>query len=233
MGEVDETWGVAPTTMSLSKDHHYMRIQGRCLALWELWALHRGNDTRGEVVDHGISISKLFGSYEENDMIGPDPFYKLQVLKDEAKNNKVGRLEITGATRHRDPAFCCINATATMLILRFGRDGVIGQLPDFFNFNDDWPSYHAFLTQSNGWGVLPYTGCVSEPGHVQLFADMKQVAGLLGIMAHTATKMRSFGAMHAHARRASPPEIERMGRSAPPPRLPRRGYPAAATPPRP
>ena len=136
----------------------------------------------------------------------------MQVLKDESKNNKVGRPEITGATRNRDPLCCACNGVATMLVLRYGRGGVIGQLPDFFDVWNDWPSRNSLFSKSDGEGVLPYTGSVSEPGHVQLFSDMKQAAGLLGIMSHTATKLRSFGAMHAHQKHASNPEIERMGR---------------------
>ena len=136
----------------------------------------------------------------------------MQILKDESKNNKVGRPEITGATRNRDPLCCACNGVATMLILRYGRGGVIGQLPDFFDVWNDWPSRNSLFSKSDGEGVLPYTGSVSEPGHIQLFSDMKQAAGLLGIMSHTATKLRSFGAMHAHQKHASNPEIERMGR---------------------
>jgi hypothetical protein len=48
--------------------------------------------------------------------------------------------------------------------------------------------------------------------HVQLFAQMKTAAGLEGIMADTATKLRSFGAMNASDNQASHAEIERSGR---------------------
>jgi hypothetical protein len=211
MGEVDSELGSVPARLSFSAAQHYMRVQGRALTLLELWALHRGDDARGDV-DHQVSIGKLFGAYEDPTAVGPDPFYKMQILKDESKNNRVGRPEITGATRHRDPLKCACNAVATMLILRFGRDGIIGELPDFFNAYSDVWNNNALLTKSDGTGVLPYAGSMQEPGHVELFADMKQAAGLLGIMSHTATKLRSFGAMHAHQKKASNPEIERTGR---------------------
>ena len=167
MGEVDPELGSAPANLSFSKEQHYMRIQGRALTLLELWALHRGDDARGDE-NHQVSVGKLFGTYEDPATIGPDPFYKMQILKDESKNNRVGRPEITGATRHCDPLKCACNAVASMLILRFGRDGIIGKLPDFFNIYLDVWSHNALLTRSDGTGVLPYTGSAQEPGHVEL-----------------------------------------------------------------
>eukprot|EP00966_Prymnesium_polylepis_P327266 7383149-Prymnesium_polylepis.1 len=114
-----------------------------------------------------MSVGKLFGAYANKKVVGPDAFYKMQVLKDHSKANKVGRPEIIGATRNKDPLLCALNATATMLILRFGRGGVLGSLPNFFDVHDDWPGRNSFLAKEDGTGALPYTATLAEPGHLQ------------------------------------------------------------------
>ena len=136
----------------------------------------------------------------------PDPFYKMQVLKDDAKANKVGRPELIGTTRHKDPEVCSINAVATMLLLRFGKEGMIGALPDFFDMYCNWTEENALFTRADGTGAMEY-----EEQRL-IFQDMKTAAGLQNMMADSATKLRSFGAMHANEFQASHPEIERFGR---------------------
>ena len=187
----------------------------------------RGNE------DTQMSVGKVFGAYAPPEVVGPDPLYKLQLLKDESKNNRIGRPEIMGIGRHKHPLLCGVNAIATMLILRFGRGGVIGVLPDVFNQYNDWPSENSLITGPDGRGMMEYLGNSFAIGHVGLFEQMKIAAGLEGVMADTLTKLRSFGAMHASDHQASHPEIERSGRcpTATPPPLPQHRYPTAATPP--
>ena len=153
-----------------------------------------------------MSISKLFGSYAPSDIMGPDPFYKMMLLKDESKANKQARPELIGCTRHRDPLLCSINATVTMMILRYGSGGLIGTLPDFFDVHCCWTDEHSFLTDPNGQGQLTYDM------HTKLFEDMKVAAGLVMLMGDSATKLRSFGAMCANEHQAHHDEIERAGR---------------------
>ena len=82
-----------------------MRQQGRAVATWELWAFARGTDVRGRTADSReeaeaavqVSLGKVFGSYANPCSVGPDPFYKMQMLKDESKANKNGRNELIGA----------------------------------------------------------------------------------------------------------------------------------------
>jgi hypothetical protein len=162
------------------------------------------------------AIGKIWGVYTPADVVGPDSMYKLAFLKDMSKANKTGRNEIIGATRHRDPALCTINAAITMLILKFGRrpDGKLGYvsgLPDFFERKCNWPVEPLF-TEIDGVKQLRYTGSQSCPGHYQLFAAMKRASGLEGLMGDCATKLRSFGAMWASDHQAPHPEIERFGR---------------------
>ena len=76
-----------------------MRQQGRALSSWQLWALARGNDLRGDNDEQPIDVSvgKLHGE-PANDMVGPDTMYKLAFLKDTSKSNKDGRAELIGAS---------------------------------------------------------------------------------------------------------------------------------------
>ena len=196
--------GVAPISavQELTPQVHYRLAQGRALACLELWAICRGDDLRGQLT----SVAKLFGSYVQGGIVGPDPFYKMQVLKDDAKANKVGRPELIGTTRHKDPEVCSINAVATMLLLRFGKEGMIGALPDFFDMYCNWTEENALFTRADGTGAMEY-----EEQRL-IFQDMKTAAGLQNMMADSATKLRSFGAMHANEFQASHPEIERFGR---------------------
>jgi hypothetical protein len=182
-----------------------MRAQGRTLCCLELWSLGRGDDLRGDESTE-VSVAKLFGHYSPSNIIGPDPFYKMQLLKDESKANTQGRPELLGTTRHHNPLLCSINAVSSMLLLRFGKDGIIGNLPPFFDPLHDWPSQNMFLTSSDGSGHLSY-GL-----HKEIFASMKNAAGLNLLMGDSATKLRSFGAMSASENQASHPEIERAGR---------------------
>jgi hypothetical protein len=184
---------------------HYMRVQGRLLTLLELWALARGEDCRGSD-QHQVAVAKLFGEYAPTDVVGPDRMYKMQILMDEAKHNKTAKNELIGATRHRDPLRCAVNAAATALLLRFGTCGVLGKLPDFFDVNCNWPDEHHLFTESDGHSPLRYNT------HVSLFADMKAAAGLMMVMGSCATKLRSFGAMHASDYQAPHEDIEKMGR---------------------
>lgn len=167
--------------------------------------LARGDDLRGNEDCH-MSIAKLYGTFVDSDVVGPDNFYKMQILKDEAKSNKTGKNELIGATRHKDPLLCSINATTTMLILRFGPEGIIGQLPDFFDHRCRWTEECGFLTLADGSGELDYTV------HYTLFKAMKTACGMETLLADTATKLRSFGAMHANEHQASNAEIKRSGR---------------------
>lgn len=187
------------------KQDHYMWAQGRSLSCLELWMLARGDDVRGNDDCH-MSIAKLYGTSMPTEVVGPDKFYKMQILKDEAKSNKTGKNELIGATRHRSPLLCSINAVATMLILRFGTDGIIGQLPSFFDRYCTWTEDCSFLTQADGTGVLSYND------HYVIFKGMKEAAGMLNILNDTATKLRSFGAMNANEKQASNAEIRRAGR---------------------
>jgi hypothetical protein len=73
-----------------------------------------------------------------------------------------------------------------MLILRFGRGGVIGELPDVFNPYNDWPSENSLITGPDGRGMMNYLGnsfAIYAIGHVGLFEQMKIAAGLEGVMA--------------------------------------------------
>ena len=96
--EVNED-GRIPTSCVLGEHAHYMRAQGRVMAALELWSLGRGNDLRGGEDDQLVSVAKLFGAYSPRDIIGPDPFYKMQLLKDESKANTEGRPELIGTQR--------------------------------------------------------------------------------------------------------------------------------------
>jgi hypothetical protein len=62
------------------------------------------------------------------------------------------------------------------------------------------------FTESDGHSPLSYNT------HVSLFADMKAAAGLMMVMGSCATKLRSFGAMHASDYQAPHEDIEKMGR---------------------
>jgi hypothetical protein len=186
-----------------------MRAQGRAITALELWSLARGSDLRG-TVDFEVSVGKLFGIYAPLNIVGPDPFYKMQILKDEAKNNKVKRSELIGATRHRDPLLCAINAVASVLLLRFGHGGIIGALPEMFDKHHNWPRRNQLFTGPEG------TGAFSYDDHVKLFADMKTAAGLQMELGGNATKLRCFGAMAAYDYQASHPEIEKCGRCSAP-----------------
>jgi hypothetical protein len=202
--------GTVPACCDLGPEAHYMRSQGRVLSCLELWSLGRGDDLRGSDEDKSkdkfVSVAKLFGQYSPSNIIGPDPFYKMQLLKDESKANTEGRPELLGATRHRNPLLCSINAVATMLLLRFGREGIIGELPNFFDPKVDWPKMNSLLTDATCEDLLSYRV------HERLFNDMRKAAGLIHLMGDCATKLRSFGAMSASEHQASHAEIERAGR---------------------
>ena len=190
-----------------------MRAQGRVLVLTELWMFARGSDLRGEPdpkegnMGEMLSIGKLFGSYKPVHIVGPDKFYVLKILKDDSKANKIGRPELIGATRHRDPWLCSINAIASLMLLRFGKDGLIA-MPDFFDAYNDWPSEHQFLTDADGWNAITYKN------QTQLFSEMKSAAGMMHLMDDSATKLRSWGAMAASEHQVSHAEVERHGRCA-------------------
>ena len=47
-----------------------------------------------------VSLGKLYGMYGNPKAVGPDPFYKLTILKDESKANKTNRNESIGVTAH-------------------------------------------------------------------------------------------------------------------------------------
>lgn len=190
--------------MQHQPQHNYMRHQGRALTLLQLWAISRGDDLRGSE-HYDMSAGKVFGAYAPQSIVGPDPFYKLQVLKDESKSNKEARPELIGATRHADPLLCAVNAVATMFLLRFGKGGLL-PFPDMFNFSIDWPSQNHLMTNEEGTGPLSYDA------HAMLFDQMKTAAGLEIALHGVSTKLRSFGAMHASDYQASHPEIERKGR---------------------
>ena len=196
---------------------HYMRAQGRVLAMMELWMLARGEDIRGDdkaddPSDALVSVSKLFGGYIDNHIVGPDRFYQMCLLKDYSKANKTGRPELIGATRHKNPLLCSINAVTTMLILRYAQAGLLGGLPDFFDAWNDWPTDNSLVTQFDGEGMISYRGTVANPGMYELFDQMKQGAAMQGLLHDIATKLRSYGAMQAAMRQSSHPEIGRAGR---------------------
>lgn len=196
---------LAPQAQPMTTESHYMRSVGRTLCTLELWAICRGDDVRGSPEEH-LSLGKLFGAYAPPAVVGPDPFYKMQLLKDDAKANKVGRPELIGVTRHRDPLLCSVNAVATMLLLRLGTGGICPGLPDFFDLHCNWTEEYAFLASLDGKSSVTYEE------HNELFYQMKTAAGLQNLMGDSATKLRSFGAMHASEHQASHPEIERAGR---------------------
>lgn len=198
-------YGVVP-----EKSHStYDRAMGRVLAFSELWMFARGSDLRG-VPQEGepLSVAKLFGNYKANQIVGPDNYYELKILKDDSKANKVGRPELIGATRHRNPWLCSINAIAAMLLLRFGKDGLL-EMPDFFDAYNNWPAQHQFLTASDG------RDCITYDFQKALFAGMKSAAGMTHLMEDSATKLRSWGAMAASEQQVPHAEIERMGRCQP------------------
>ena len=184
---------------------HYMRAQGRVLTCLELWAIARGDDLRGNLEEF-MSVAKLHGSAATADIVGPDQLYKLMLLKDESKANKAARPELIGATRHRDPLMCAVNAVSTMLLLRYGSGGIVGSLPDFFDMHCCWTEEESFLTGPNGKGQLTYEM------HDRLFDNMKKAAGMTMLMNECSTKLRSFGAMAANEHQAHHDEIERAGR---------------------
>ena len=178
---------------------HYMRSQGRMVALMQYCMLARGQDARGnsedkepedgdEAVDFdesNVTVAKLHGYALPVTVCGPDPMYMMKVLKDNcAKHNVQGRPELIAAVRHPDPLKCPLNATATALILRFGRFGMLGSstthgLPDFFDYTVDWQKEHCMLTTRTGKGRMPYKGNRTVgPGHSELFMTMKEYAGL-------------------------------------------------------
>ena len=109
-----------------------------------------------------------------------------------------------GLTRHTNPLVCGVNATATYLLLRYGRGG-IDVLPNFFDGDDNWTGETNLFCSHDGTGLLSYTE------HSALFADMKNASGLALFM-DTMTKLRSFGAMNASENQASHDEMERAGR---------------------
>ena len=151
-----------------------------------------------------VSLGKLHGSYGSMQTVGPDPFYKLHILKDESKANKTNRNEAIGVTQHKNPLLCAVNATATYLLLRYGRDGITG-LPDFIDAENNWTGETHMFCRHDGTGMLSYND------HSALFTDMKQASGLENLM-DTRTKLQSFGAMQANENQASHEETERAGR---------------------
>ena len=107
------------------------------MASWELGGLARGSCLTGAAF---VSVGKMYGVYEPVKIVGPDQLFKCQLLKDESKANVTGANELIGVTRSANPTECAVNAMATMLIARFGKDGVVGKLPNFLDFWNDWPS---------------------------------------------------------------------------------------------
>ena len=109
-------YGAQPTQVCRGQTGHYLRQEGRFLCLFELWAIARGNDLLGiskkkhrkgeeagpdnELANSFVSLAKMHGSIEPQDVVGPDTFYKIQVLKDHSKANTIGKNELIGATRH-------------------------------------------------------------------------------------------------------------------------------------
>ena len=146
------------------------------------------------------------------DVIGPDPMYQLTILKDYSKANKTGRPELLGVTRAKNPLTCPVNAVATLLILRFAKQGMNGGLPEIFDVSDDCWERAAFFTRKNGEGKLPYKSGRLDPGHWDLFKDMKSAAGLINVMDACATKLRSFGAMKAAQKQADNMSVQQAGR---------------------
>jgi hypothetical protein len=200
-----------PKHMGTGLHDYYMRAQGRALVLLELWAIARGDDLR-PITEDFVSVSKLHGVYVRQGVVGPDQMYKMQILKDVAKHNKTGKNELIGNTRNKDPLLCAMNAMTTVIILRYGTKGVLGQLPDFFDITNDWPNYSSLFTTEDGTGQLPYSASGRAQGQLQLFQDMKRAAGLTEILDDTATKLRSYGAMAALEGQAPSEEVERSGR---------------------
>ena len=214
--------GFLPRNFDNSFQAHYMRAQGRMAAGMQLQMLARGQDVRGDndpnsedefEVSH-VSVSKLHGFMVPENVIGPDRMYLLKLLKDNcAKHNQLGRPELIACCRNPDPLKCVLNATATVAILRFGRHGIVGKLPDLFNFDENWPEKHNLLTTKDGKRPMPYRGTVATGmGHVQLFEEMKIGAGLLGVLKDILTKLRSYAAMNAVLYNADFNEVERSGR---------------------
>ena len=211
MMRVDSSEGVAPRFRGRQMQDYYMRAQGRGLACFELWALARGDDLR-PATEEFVTVGKVWGTYMRDGIVSPDRMYKLQCLKDVAKHNKSGKNEIIGTTRHRDPLVCGVNAFATMLLLRYGTGGVVGELPDFFNSSRDIWAENSMFTNEDGTGELPYKAAWGRQGHCELFEDMKNAAGLGEAMHDVVTKLRSYGAMYAAEGQASEQAIERSGR---------------------
>ena len=208
---IDSAEGVRPRFRGTEIQDYYMRAQGRALACFELWALARGDDLR-PVTDEYVTIGKVFGSYIRPGIVSPDQMYKLQCLKDVAKHNKSGKNELIGTTRHQDPICCGVNAFATMLLLRYGVGGVVGELPDFFDGARDIWNENSMFTAEDGSGKLPYKAAWGRQGHCELFADMKNAAGLGEAMHDVCTKLRSYGAMYAAEGQAPHSSIEATGR---------------------
>ena len=119
---VDYESGEQPRFTGTDVVSYYMRSQGRSITCFELQALARGGDLRPAVTEW-VSVGKLFLTHVRDAIVRPDRMYKMQCLKDTAKHNKCGRNELIGTTRHKDPLLCCINAMATTMLLRFGKDG--------------------------------------------------------------------------------------------------------------
>ena len=228
MARVDPR-GKRPNNFELTIEAHYMRSQTRMLALMETQMMARGQDARGnsedpineeaEFDESNVSVAKLHGFALPLKCVGPDAMYLMKVLKDNcAKHNQMGRPELIAATRHPDPLKCCLDATATVFILRFAKQGFLGDgtkdgLPNFFDYNVDWQAEHCMLTTKTGKGRLKYKGNKTiGPGHLELFQDMKDAAGLWGALGDCATKLRSFGAMNAIMFNAEYLETERAGR---------------------
>jgi len=114
-----EGFGFPPRDLLHTKEAHYMRQQGRALCCWQLWALARGNDLRGDNVESPIdtSVGKLHGE-PGNDMVGPDLMYKLAFLKDTSKSNSEGRNELIGKCANQPPlSMPHINATTNTTII--------------------------------------------------------------------------------------------------------------------
>ena len=93
-----------------------------------------------------------------------------------------------------------------MLLLRFGRDGIIGELPHFFDTQSDWPADNSLFTGPAGYGLLSYEE------HRLLFQHMKGASGMSHLLDETATKLRSYGAMQASENQAGKDWIEGAGR---------------------
>ena len=101
--------------------------------------------TRGDCIGSPqCSLGGLFIATAPTSSIGPDFAYISCILSDVSKSNTNNNTEFIAFIRHRFPNLCTQNKLGNMLLLRYGRNGLL-KLPMFGDKTSVWTESHRLI----------------------------------------------------------------------------------------